>query len=170
MINKIKKEKLDRIYEKGINPYPNKYDVNSYSSVIKEKFKGIKQGEHTEEKVSVAGRIMQNRMMGKAAFMHLLDSEGNIQLYFRQDDIGKDEYKKIKLLDIGDIIGVEGTIFKTKTGEVTVHVDSFEILTKSLAQLPEKWHGLKDQEVRYRKRYIDLISNREVFELFKKRT
>ncbi|MDD5086608.1 MAG: lysine--tRNA ligase [Candidatus Nanoarchaeia archaeon] len=170
MINKIKKEKLDRIYEKGIDPYPNRFDVNSCSSALKEKFKKLEKGEHTEEKVSVAGRIMQNRMMGKATFMQLLDSKGNIQLYFRQDDIGKDEYKKIKLLDIGDIIGVNGTVFKTKTGEVTVHVDSFEILTKSLAQLPEKWHGLKDQEIRYRKRYIDLISNREVFELFKKRT
>ncbi|OIO62540.1 lysine--tRNA ligase [Candidatus Woesearchaeota archaeon CG1_02_33_12] len=170
MINKTKKEKLDRIYEKGINPYPNKFDIDSYSAVIKEKFKNLENGEHTKEKVSIAGRIMQNRIMGKAAFMHLLDTEGRIQLYFRQDDIGKEEYKKIKLFDIGDIIGVKGTAFKTKTGEVTIHVDSFEILTKSLAQLPEKWHGLKDQEIRYRKRYIDLISNPEVFELFKKRT
>jgi lysyl-tRNA synthetase class 2 len=170
MINKIKKDKLDRIYEKGIDPYPNKFNVNSYSNVIKEEFKNLEKGEHTKKKFSVAGRIMQNRMMGKATFMHLLDSEGDIQLYFRQDDIGKDEYKKIKLLDIGDIIGVNGTVFKTKTGEVTIHVDSFEILTKSLAQLPEKWHGLKDREIRYRKRYIDLISNRDVFEIFKKRT
>lgn len=166
MINKTKKEKLDRIYEKGINPYPNKFDIDSYSAVIKEKFKNLENGEHTKEKVSIAGRIMQNRIMGKAAFMHLLDTEGRIQLYFRQDDIGKEEYKKIKLFDIGDIIGVKGTAFKTKTGEVTIHVDSFEILTKSLAQLPEKWHGLQDQELRYRKRYIDLISNRDVFDFF----
>jgi len=170
MINKTKKEKLDRIYEKRINPYPNKFDVDSYSREIKEKFKDIEKGEHTKEKFSIAGRLMQNRIMGKAAFMHLLDSEGRIQIYFRQDDIGKEEYKKIKLLDIGDIIGVKGIVFKTKTGEVTIHVDSFQLLTKSLAQLPEKWHGLKDQELRYRKRYIDLISNRDVFNLFIKKT
>ena len=166
MINKIKKEKLDRIYEKGIDPYPSVFKVDSDSSKIKTKFKDLEKGEHTKEKFSIAGRIMQNRPMGKACFMNLLDKQGKIQLYFRQDDIGKEEYKKIKLLDIGDIIGVKGTAFKTKTGEVTIHVDSFEILTKSLAQLPEKWHGLKDQEIRYRKRYIDLISNRDVFDFF----
>jgi len=166
MINKIKKEKLDRIYEKGIDPYPSVFKVDSDSKEIKTKFKDLEKGEHTKEKFSIAGRIMQNRPMGKACFMNLLDKEGKIQLYFRQDDIGKEEYKKLKLLDIGDIIGVKGTAFKTKTGEITIHVDSFQILTKSLAQLPEKWHGLKDQEIRYRKRYIDLISNRDVFDFF----
>ncbi len=166
MINKIKKEKLDRIYEKGIDPYPSIFNVDSDSNKIKTKFKNLEKGEHTKEKFSIAGRIMQNRPMGKICFMNLLDKQGKIQLYFRQDDIGKDEYKKLKLLDIGDIIGVKGTIFNTKTGEITIHVDSFQILTKSLAQLPEKWHGLKDQELRYRKRYIDLISNREVFDFF----
>ena len=170
MINKIKKEKLDRIYEKGIDPYPSIFNVDSDSNKIKTKFKNLEKGEHTKEKFSIAGRIMQNRPMGKICFMNLLDKEGKIQLYFRQDDIGKEEYKKLKLLDMGDIIGIKGTVFKTKTGEVTIHVDSFQILTKSLAQLPEKWHGLKDQELRYRKRYIDLISNRDVFNLFIKKT
>ncbi len=166
MINKTKKEKLDRIYEKGIDPYPSVFKVDSDSNQIKTKFKDLEKGEHTKEKFSIAGRIMQNRPMGKACFMNLLDKQGKIQLYFRQDDIGKEEYRKLKLLDIGDIIGVKGTVFKTKTGEITIHVDSFKLLTKSLAQLPEKWHGLKDQELRYRKRYIDLISNREVFDFF----
>ncbi len=166
MINKTKKEKLDRIYEKGIDPYPSVFKVDSDSNQIKTKFKDLEKGEHTKEKFSIAGRIMQNRPMGKACFMNLLDKQGKIQLYFRQDDIGKEEYRKLKLLDIGDIIGVKGTVFKTKTGEITIHVDSFKLLTKSLAQLPEKWHGLKDQESRYRKRYIDLISNREVFDFF----
>ena len=166
MINKIKKEKLDRIYEKGIDPYPSVFKVDSGSKEIKAKFKDLEKGEHTKEKVSIAGRIMQNRPMGKACFMNLLDREGKIQLYFRQDDIGKEEYKNLKLLDIGDIIGIKGTVFKTKTEEITIHVDSFQILTKSLAQLPEKWHGLKDQELRYRKRYVDLISNRDVFDFF----
>ena len=170
MINKIKKEKLDRIYEKGIDPYPSVFKVDSDSKEIKTKFKDLEKGEHTKEKFSIAGRIMQNRPMGKACFMNLLDKEGKIQLYFRQDDIGKEEYKKLKLLDIGDIIGIKGTVFMTKTGETTIHVDSFQLLTKSLAQLPEKWHGLKDQEIRYRKRYIDLISNRDVFNLFIKKT
>jgi len=166
MINKTKKEKLDRIYEKGIDPYPSVFKVDSNSREIKAKFKSLSKGEHTKKKVSIAGRIIQNRPMGKATFMNLLDKEGKIQLYFRQDDIGKDEYKKLKLLDIGDIIGIKGTVFKTKTEEITIHVDSFKLLTKSLAQLPEKWHGLKDQELRYRKRYIDLISNRDVFDFF----
>ncbi|MBU4284085.1 MAG: lysine--tRNA ligase [Nanoarchaeota archaeon] len=166
MINKTKKEKLDRIYEKGIDPYPSVFKVDSDSREIKTKFKNISKGEHTKKKVSIAGRIMQNRPMGKACFMNLSDKQGKIQLYFRQDDIGKQEYKKLKLLDIGDIIGIKGTVFMTKTGEITIHVDSFQLLTKSLAQLPEKWHGLKDQEIRYRKRYIDLISNRKIFDFF----
>ncbi|PIU02492.1 MAG: lysine--tRNA ligase [Candidatus Diapherotrites archaeon CG09_land_8_20_14_0_10_32_12] len=166
MINKTKKDKLDKIYEKGIDPYPSVFKVDSDSKEIKTKFKGLSKGEHTKKKVSIAGRIIQSRPMGKACFMNLLDREGKIQLYFRQDDIGKEQYENLKLLDIGDIIGIKGTVFMTKTGETTIHVDSFNLLAKSLAQLPEKWHGLQDQELRYRKRYIDLISNRDVFDFF----
>ena len=107
MINKIKKEKLDRIYEKGIDPYPSVFKVDSDSREIKAKFKNLEKGEHTKEKFSIAGRIMQNRPMGKACFMNLLDKEGKIQLYFRQDDIGKEEYKKLKLLDRNKLVAAQ---------------------------------------------------------------
>ncbi|MBW2990217.1 lysine--tRNA ligase, partial [Candidatus Woesearchaeota archaeon] len=112
--------------------------------------------------VKVAGRLMTIRVMGKASFAHLMDESGQIQLYFKQDELGKDAYKLFKKLDIGDIIGVEGSVFKTKKGEVTVNVKKFELLTKSLRPLPEKFHGLKDTELRYRQRYVDLIVNPEV--------
>jgi len=160
--------KLNEIREKGINPYPYKFDKTA-DSRIKEKYSKLKEEERTKEKFAIAGRIMQMRNMGKAAFSHIQDEWGRIQLYLRQDDIGKDKYKLIKKLDLGDYIGVKGSLFKTKTGEITVYVDDFEILCKSLRPLPEKYHGIKDSEIRYRKRYLDLLMNPEVKDLFKRR-
>ncbi len=120
--------------------------------------------------VSVAGRLVSKRVMGKASFGHIMDSDGKIQCYFCRDDLGEDEYRDFKKLDVGDIIGVEGTVFKTKTGEITLHVKCVTLLAKSLLPLPEKFHGLKDTELRYRQRYVDLIANPEVKEVFVKRS
>jgi len=166
---KVRRNKLDELREKGINPYAYSYDVKNHASEINEKYAKLKKEEQTKDKVSVAGRIMQLRSMGKIAFVHLQDQTGKVQLYFRENDLGKEKYKLLKKFDIGDIIGAKGKVFKTKKGEVTVYVDSFEILTKSLLPLPEKWHGLKDPELRYRQRYVDLIMNPEVNDVFIKR-
>ncbi|MFC1697350.1 lysine--tRNA ligase [Nanoarchaeota archaeon] len=161
--------KLKEIRELGINPYPYSYEVTHHAKQIHEEFEKLKPEEKTKSKVSVAGRIMLMRPMGKAAFMHIQDQSGKIQLYLRQDDIGKDKIKFLKKLDVGDYIGVKGTIFKTKTGEVTIYVDDYELLCKTLRPLPEKFHGLKDTELRYRKRYLDLIMNPDVKQVFIKR-
>ncbi|MBW2966067.1 lysine--tRNA ligase [Candidatus Woesearchaeota archaeon] len=164
-----RKRKLEELKQLGINPYPYSFDQRNHAAEINEKYKKLKKEEKTKDKAKVAGRIMQLRRMGRASFVHLQDASGKLQLYFREDDVGKKEYKLLKKIDIGDIIGVEGTVFKTKTGEVTVYVKRFEILTKSLKPLPEKFHGLRDEEIRYRQRYIDLIMNPEVKEVFLKR-
>ncbi len=163
-------KKLKEIKEMGIDPYPYRYDKTHDCSEILNKHQSLKQGEKTETLVSVAGRILLIRKMGKALFMHIQDQTGKLQLYFRQDDIGKQKYDFIKKLDIGDIIGTKGKIFKTKTGEITVHIDDFVLLAKSIRPLPEKYHGLQDKELRYRQRYLDLIMNPEVKERFLKRT
>ena len=170
MINPIKKEKLKVFQEKGINCFPTSFEVSHKGEAIKEAYKDLEKGEHTNDVVSIAGRIMQKRVMGKASFIQLQDRTGRIQCYFQRDVLGDEEYKIFKKLDYGDIIGVKGSIFKTNTGEITIKVESFKLLTKNLADLPEKWHGLKDQELRYRKRFIDLIVNREVFNMFMLRT
>ncbi len=162
--------KLAALKEKGINPYAYRYDKKDDAGSLQEEFKKLKKEETTKNKAKVAGRIMILRRMGKVTFADLKDASGKIQLYFKQDDIGKDKYKLLKLLDIGDFIGVEGTIFKTRTGELTVNVKNFEVLSKALRPLPEKFHGLKDNEIRYRQRYLDLIMNPEVKEIFLKRT
>ena len=165
MINPVKKKKLDSFQEQGIDCFPTKFDVTHKGEAIKEAYNDIENGEHTEDIVSVAGRIMQKRVMGRASFVQLQDRSGRIQCYFQRDNLGDDKYKIFKKLDYGDIIGVKGRIFKTNTGEVTIDVKNFKLLTKNLADLPEKWHGLKDQELRYRKRFTDLIVNRDVLEL-----
>ncbi|MBC8495085.1 lysine--tRNA ligase [archaeon] len=161
--------KLNEIKERGINPYPYKYEQTHHAAELKENFKKLKKEEHTKKKASVAGRIMILRRMGKATFMDLQDETGKIQLYFKQDDIGKPDYKLLKKLDIGDFIGAKGNIFKTRTGEVTININKFSILCKALRPLPEKFHGLKDPEIKYRKRYLDLIMNSETKDLFRKR-
>jgi lysyl-tRNA synthetase class 2 len=161
--------KLEEIRKMGINPYAYRYDVKDYAEEIKQKFSKLEKEEKTKHKVSIAGRIIAVREMGKAAFANLQDSTGKIQFYLKKDDVGEKQYKLFRLLDIGDIIGIQGTVFKTKTGELSVYVEKLELLSKSLRPLPEKFHGLKDEEVRYRKRYLDLTANPEVKEVFMKR-
>jgi len=165
-----RKRKLEELKQLGINPYAYSFDQKDHANEIQDKYKKLKKEETTKEKVKVAGRIVLLRKMGKASFVHLQDGTGKIQLYLREDDVGKNEYKLLKKIDIGDFLGVEGTVFKTKTGETTVYVKKFEILCKSLKPLPEKFHGLKDDEIRYRQRYLDLIMNPEVKEVFLKRS
>jgi lysyl-tRNA synthetase, class II len=163
-------EKLNRLRELGINPYPYSFATTHESKGILKKYEKLKPEEKTSDKVRVAGRIMQLRRMGKATFMHIQDDKGKLQLYFRAEDIGDKTYELLKLLDMGDIIGVEGTVFKTKTGEVTVYASDFDILCKAVRPFPEKYHGLQDKELRYRKRYLDLIFNPESKDVFVKRS
>jgi lysyl-tRNA synthetase class 2 len=169
---KVRIEKLKALKEKGINPYPSAaFEISHHSADILEKYKNLQAGEHKEtEKVSMAGRLMTIRGMGKSSFAHILDSRGKIQIYIKKDAVGEKAYETFNLLDLGDIIGIKGFPFKTKTGEVSLHVESFEILCKSLHQLPEKWHGLTDVEARYRHRYVDLIVNDEVRKTFETRS
>ncbi|MCQ2554772.1 MAG: lysine--tRNA ligase [Clostridia bacterium] len=161
---KIRREKLKTLQDKGINPFLEEtWDVTAHSLDIKDNFDAME-----EVEVSVAGRVMAFRNMGKASFVDLLDKKGRIQLFVSKDNIGED-YSWFKTTDIGDIIGVTGNVFKTKTGEVSIRVMSIKLLSKSLQVLPNKWHGLKDQDQRYRQRYVDLIINPEVKDTFLKR-
>jgi len=162
--------KLNDIERLGILPYPYKYEPKNKAAEILKKYATIHNEEHTTDTVKVAGRIVALRRMGKVSFMHVSDESGKVQAYCQFDKLGEKKYTFLKLLDVGDIIGVEGTIFKTKTGEITIEATNVEILAKSLRPLPEKWHGLTDIEARYRKRYVDLIMNPAVREVFKKRT
>ena len=150
----------------GRDPFKiSKYDVTHHSNEVVDNYDSLE-----GQKVSLAGRIMSKRIMGKASFMHLQDQNGRIQAYVKRDDIGVDEYKLFKTYDIGDIVGIEGFVFKTKTEEVSVHVEKLVLLSKSLQVLPEKYHGLKDVDLRYRQRYVDLIVNPEVKDAFLTRT
>src|SRR5579871_221359 len=169
---KVRLEKLKALKEKGINPYPSAaFEITHHSKDVLEKHQGLQAGEHREdEKVSMAGRLMTIRDMGKSCFAHVQDAQGRIQVYVRKDSVGEKAYEVFKLLDLGDIIGIKGFPFKTKTGEVSVHVQSFEVLSKSLHPLPEKWHGLTDVEARYRNRYVDLIVNEDVRKTFETRS
>ncbi len=162
---KIRIEKLKKLREKGINPYP-------YSFSITHKFKELKENfEELEGKeVQSAGRIMSIRRHGKSTFMTLKDSTENLQIYFRKDIVGDENYEIMKLLDIGDIIGVKGELFKTHTGEITILIKEFQLLAKSLHPLPEKWHGLKDVETRYRRRYLDILMNDDVKKIIETRS
>src|SRR3989344_8209853 len=157
--------KLNELKELGVNPYPYRYDKTHDCADTKKKYEGLAPEEKTQDSVSVAGRIMLNRNMGKAAFMTIQDQSGKLQIYLREDGIGE-TYKLLKKIDIGDFIGVKGKIFKTRTGEVTVEASEFTILCKSIRPLPEKFHGLVDTEIRYRKRYLDLIMNEDVKNVF----
>lgn len=158
----MRREKLKKLKELGKDPFViEKYEYTHHSTTIKDKFEELE-----EETVSVAGRIMSRRGHGKVCFMDLQDSKGKIQIFIKMDVIGKEEYEHLNLLDIGDIIGVKGEVFKTKTGEVSIRAKEITLLTKSLQILPEKFHGLKDPDLRYRQRYVDLIVNPEVKETF----
>ena len=165
-----RKRKLDEIRKLKINPYPYNFEVKNNSQKISLDFANLKPEEHTDKKVKIAGRIIALRRMGKVTFMHLLDEFGKVQLYLAFDKLGEKNYEFLKLLDMGDWIGAEGHIFKTRTGEITVEASEIQLLSKSLRPLPEKWHGLSDIEQRYRKRYVDLIISPQVREVFKKRT
>ena len=163
----IRRDKLSSLVAAGKNPFEiTLYPVDSYAKEIKE---GFTPGE--EKTVRIAGRMMSRRIMGKASFAHLMDNTGEIQIYVRREDVGEENYNDgFKKWDIGDIIGVEGFVFTTQTGEVSVHAKSVTLLAKSLLPLPEKFHGLKDQDMRYRQRYVDLIVNPEVKDTFVKRS
>ena len=158
----VRRDKMQAFIDKGIEPFGRSYDVTHHAQELLDQFETL--GEETV--VRVAGRLMAVRGHGKASFTVVSDLSGKIQAYFRLDNLGEEKYGEFKLLDIGDIIGVEGTLFKTHRGEITIKVSDFSILAKSLRPLPEKFHGLTDVETIYRKRYLDLISNRESFERF----
>ena len=158
----VRRDKLDKLIEEGRNPYEVvRYDKDAYAQTIKDEY-----ASYEGKEVSVAGRMVSKRIMGKASFAHLLDCTGSIQLYVSRDDLGEENYAAFKKTDIGDIIGVKGIVFTTKMGEISVHCHSVDLLSKSLLPLPEKYHGLKDTDLRYRQRYVDLIANPEVKKTF----
>ena len=162
----VRREKFDTLCEEGKNPFLiTKYDVTHHSQEIKDQFDSL---EGTT--VTVAGRMMFKRVMGKASFCNISDLQGNIQAYVARDNIGEDSYKDFKKYDVGDILGIKGEVFKTKTGEISLHASEVVLLSKSLQILPEKFHGLTDTDVRYRQRYVDLIMNEEVKDTFIKRS
>ena len=164
---KVRRAKLQEFRDAGVNPYPYKFERSGTSAEILEKYKEITEESH--DKVAIAGRIMTKRGHGKTSFAHLQDGYGKIQIYAKQDLIGE-SYDLYTKLDIGDFIGVSGVVFKTKTGETTVKVEEWVLLSKNLKPLPEKWHGLQDKELRYRERYVDLMVNEGVRSVFEKRS
>ncbi|PWJ95831.1 lysyl-tRNA synthetase class II [Oceanotoga teriensis] len=172
----LKKQRLqmiDEIRNSGINPYPYKFEKEMSASEIKEKYdEKIEAGNLLEEEVfKYAGRVMTLRSHGKSAFLHIKDDTGRLQIYIRKDKLGDEKYEFFKkYINPGDWIGVKGFPFKTRTGELTVLATDFELLTKSVRPMPEKWHGLKDKEIRYRQRYVDMISNDKVIETFRNRS
>ena len=186
-LKKIRMDKLEELKAKGKNPFEiTKYDVTASCADAKAQYEKLEaelkeQAGEDEEKlkelleanritVSVAGRVMSRRLMGKASFFDLRDKSDKVQVYLRMNEIGKEEFDDYKKGDIGDIVGIEGFVFRTKMGEISIHAQKFVLLSKSLLPLPEKWHGLKDQDTRYRQRYTDLICNPEVKDTFIKRS
>ena len=163
---KVRREKLAELQEQGNDPFTiTKYDVTAHTQQIKDNY------EQFEGKdVSIAGRMMSKRVMGKASFCNIRDLQGTIQVYVARDAIGEESYADFKKSDIGDIYGVEGYAFRTKTGEVSVHAEKMTLLSKSLQILPEKYHGITDTDMRYRQRYVDLIMNEDVKNTFIKRS
>ena len=163
---RVRREKLAALVEAGQNPFEKvKYDFDTYTADIHANFEAL---ENTD--VRIAGRIMSRRDMGKANFIDVMDGKGRIQCYVRINDVGEETFEQFKKWDIGDIIGVSGKVFRTRRGEISVHAESLELLAKSLLPLPEKFHGLKDTDTRYRQRYVDLIVNPEVKDTFVKRS
>ena len=164
--SRIRLEKLNRLVEEGRNPYEIvRYDRTHLSGEILSNYDALE-----NQTVSIAGRMMSRRVMGKASFAHLLDRDGEIQIYVRRDDVGEDAYRDFKNYDLGDVIGIRGFVFKTKSGEISVHAQEIVLLTKALHPLPEKFHGLTNTDTRYRQRYLDLIVNPEVRDTFVKRS
>ena len=161
----IRREKLQKIYDLGVTPFGQKFDWTHHNQQIIDEF-----AELEEQEVAIAGRIMAIRDHGKTAFLNLRDFTGDIQVYLRQDEVSELECQLFQLLDIGDIVGINGKVFKTHKGEITVRVEKLTLLSKGLRPLPNKWQGLKDPEIRYRQRYVDLIMNPQVRDTFKKRS
>ncbi|MDE5946762.1 MAG: lysine--tRNA ligase [Oscillospiraceae bacterium] len=188
ILKKIRIEKLDDLKSRNLNPYEiTKYDVTAKNADLKSQYEAdekkiIEEAQGDEEKITaglekikekkvrIAGRVMSWRNMGKANFIDVRDGSDRIQIYVRSNDIGAEEFKEFKKWDIGDIVGVEGFVFRTKKGEISIHALKIVLLSKSLLPLPEKWHGLKDQDMRYRQRYVDLIVNPNVKDTFQKRS
>ncbi len=165
-LRKVRREKLANLQAEGKNPFIiTKYNATHHAADIRDNYDEL-EGQH----VTLAGRIMQKRVMGKASFCNILDQSGNIQSYVARDSIGEEEYKDFKKMDIGDIVGLEGEVFKTKTGEISIHASAIKLLSKSLQILPEKYHGLTNTDMRYRQRYVDLIMNMESRDTFIKRS
>ncbi len=163
---KVRHEKLQELQEKGKDPFQiTKYDVSRHSQEIKDNFDALE-----GQEISIAGRMMFKRVMGKASFCNIQDLQGNIQAYVARDDVGEDSYQDFKKYDVGDILGIRGAVFRTKTGEISVHAKEVTLLSKSLQILPEKYHGLTDTDIRYRQRYVDLIMNADVKDAFIKRS
>lgn len=164
----IRRNKLDELRKLGIDPFGGKYERENHAGDILKEYDALSKEELEEKQVEVnlAGRIMAKRGMGKASFAHIQDLSGRVQIYVRQDSVAEAQYEAFSILDLGDIIGVKGVLFKTKTGETTVKVKELQVLSKSLYPLPEKFHGLKDVELRYRQRYVDLIINPDVQKTF----
>jgi len=164
--SRVRREKLEALQSAGLDPFERMtYEVTARSAEIQNSFE-----EFEGKTVGIAGRVMTKRIMGKASFIDVQDRDGRIQSYVARDAIGEDEYARFKQFDIGDIVGVTGTVFKTQKGEISVKAAEITLLAKSLQPLPEKWHGLKDTDLRYRKRYVDLIVNPEIKDVFMKRT
>ena len=162
----MRREKLANLVEQGRDPFViTKYDITADSKTVKDNFE-----QYEGKTVRIAGRMVGKRVMGKASFIGILDNTGKIQSYVRRDDVGEEEYAGFKKFDVGDIVGVEGTVFKTQTGEISVHATGITLLAKSLLPLPEKFHGLTNTDLRYRQRYVDLIVNPEVKDTFVKRS
>ena len=162
----VRREKLAELVAAGQDPFAiTSYDVTHHSQEIKDNYEALEGSE-----VSIAGRMMSKRVMGKASFCHVQDLQGQIQCYVARDSIGEESYKGFKKLDVGDIIGIKGKVFTTKTGEISLHAEELTLLSKSLQVLPEKFHGLTNTDLRYRQRYVDLIMNAEVKDTFIKRS
>ena len=162
---RIRREKLSELQNAGNDPFQQvRYERTHYTTDVKNNF-----DEMEGKTVSLAGRMMSKRIMGKASFADLSDRYGRLQMYVKRDVLGEDEYKAFKKLDIGDLVGIEGEVFRTQKGEISVIVSKLVLLSKNLIPLPEKWHGLKDTDLRYRQRYVDLIINPDVRDTFEKR-
>ena len=165
-LRKVRREKFADLQANGKDPFQiTKYDADAHSQEIKDNFETME-----GKKVSIAGRIMSKRVMGKASFCNVQDLQGNIQSYVARDCVGEEAYKDFKKMDIGDIVGIKGEVFRTKMGEISIHAEEVTLLTKSLQILPEKFHGLTNTDLRYRQRYVDLIMNPDVKDTFVKRS
>lgn len=169
VIMKARRDKLAAIEEKGIAPFGHRYEVNRHTQDVRDRF-AVLEGEDDGPVIRLAGRLMAKRGHGKACFGEIMDITGRMQVYFKLDVLGEEKYALVRLLDVGDIIGIQGRAFRTKLGEITIKIEDFDLLSKNLRPLPEKFHGLKDVEMRYRQRYVDLIMNPEVKETFVKRS